>query len=134
MTTYLHAHLIQWKRGRVLRGERTETFARPISLRLQGRQFPDANLPGVPPDQTKAIFEAAIRTLVQLHSVDTDKLDLDGIGDKENFFHQKVRIQQTNQSHNSKYPPVHHVIGRASCGYNHIMNAGVTFPRANKAF
>jgi len=57
---------------------------------IKGRQFPDANLPGVPPDQTKAIFEAAIRTLVQLHSVDTDKLDLDGIGDKENFFHQKL--------------------------------------------
>jgi len=61
---------------------------------LQARQFPDANLPGVPPEQTKAIFEAAIRTLVQLQSVDTDKLDLDGIGDKENFFHQKVSTQQ----------------------------------------
>ena len=132
----MYAHLIQWKRGRVLRGERTqtETLARPISLPLQGRQFPDANLPGVPPDQTKAIFEAAIRTLVQLHSVDTDKLDLDGIGDKENFFHQKVRIQQTNQSHNSKYPPVHHVIRIASCGYNHIMNAVVTFREQTKLF
>ena len=60
---------------------------------MQGRQFPDANLPGVPLDQRKAIFEAAIRTLAQLQSVDTDKLDLDGIGDKENFFHQRVGIQ-----------------------------------------
>jgi len=52
-------------------------------------------LPGVPPEQTKAIFEASISTLVQLQSVDTDTLDLDGIGDKENFFHQKVRTQHT---------------------------------------
>ena len=71
-----------------------------ILLCLQSRQFPDANLPGVPPDQTKAIFEAAIRTLVQLQSVDTDKLDLDGIGDKENFFHQRVSTQNTTKSYN----------------------------------
>ena len=44
-------------------------------------------------NKRKEIFEAAIRTLVQLQSVDTDKLDLDGIGDKENFFHQRVSIQ-----------------------------------------
>ena len=61
----------------------------------QGRQFPDANLPGVPPEQTKAIFEASIRTLVQLQSVETDKVDLDGIGDKENFFHLKVSTHHT---------------------------------------
>ena len=69
-------------------------------LCLQGRQFPDANLPGVPPDQTKAIFEVAIRTLVQLQSVDLDKLDLDGIGDKENFFHRKVSTQHATESYN----------------------------------
>ena len=57
---------------------------------LQNRQFPDANLPGVPPDQTKAFFEAGIRTLAQLQSVDTDKLNLDGIGDKENILQQRV--------------------------------------------
>ena len=60
---------------------------------FQARQFPDANLPGVPPDQRKAIFEAAIRILVQLQSVDTDKLQLDCIGDKENFFQQRVGIK-----------------------------------------
>lgn len=59
-------------------------------LCLQARQFPDANLPGVSPDQRKAIFEVAIKTLVQLQSVDTEKLQLDGIGDKENFLEQRV--------------------------------------------
>ena len=56
----------------------------------QCRQFPDANLPGVPPDQSKAMFEAAIRTLVQLQSVDTDTLHLEGIGDKEHVLQQRV--------------------------------------------
>ena len=98
----LHTNLIWRKRGRVLQGEKTAAGSfglwpsvwQTTLLCLQARQFPDANLPGVPPEQTKAIFEAAIRTLVQLQSVDTDKLDLDGIGDKENFFHQKVSTQQ----------------------------------------
>ena len=58
---------------------------------FQGRQFPDANLPGVPPDQTKAIFEDAIRTLVQLQSVDTDRIQLAGIGDKENCIQERVK-------------------------------------------
>lgn len=56
----------------------------------QGRQFPDANLPGVPADQTKAIFEAAIRALAQLQSLDTDQLNLEGIGDKEDVLKQRV--------------------------------------------
>jgi len=59
-------------------------------LCLQGRQFPDANLPGLPPEERKAIFEAAIKTLVQLQSIDTDKLNLDCIDDKENFFQQRL--------------------------------------------
>lgn len=59
-------------------------------LCLQGRQFPDANLPGLPPEERKAIFEAAMKTLAQLQSIDTDKLNLDCIGDKENFFQQRV--------------------------------------------
>ena len=95
---------LTWKTsGRVLGQEDCSRFVWSVTapvwqttlLCWQGRQFPDANLPGVPPEQTKAIFEASIRTLVQLQSVDTDKLDLDGIGDKENFFHQKVSTQHT---------------------------------------
>ena len=38
------------------------------------------------------MFEAAIRTLAQLQKVDTDKLQLDSIGDKENFFQERVGI------------------------------------------
>ena len=38
------------------------------------------------------MFEAAIRTLVQLQAVDTDKLQLASIGDKEDFFQQRVCI------------------------------------------
>ena len=60
----------------------------------QGRQFPDANLPGVPADQTRAIFEAAIRTLVQLQTVNTDGLHLEGLGDKENYFQARVHNQK----------------------------------------
>ena len=59
-------------------------------LIFQGRQFPDANLPGVSFDQTKAIFEAAIKTLVHLQSLNTDHLNIDGIGDKENYFQRRV--------------------------------------------
>ncbi|XP_073247761.1 acyl-CoA dehydrogenase family member 11-like [Porites lutea] len=57
---------------------------------IKGRQFPDANLPGVPADQTRAIFEAAIRTLVQLQTVNTDGLHLEGLGDKENYFQARL--------------------------------------------
>ena len=57
---------------------------------LQGRQFPDANLPDAAPGERKAIFEVAMKTLAQLQSIDTDKLNLDCIGDKENFFQQRV--------------------------------------------
>ncbi|XP_058962124.2 acyl-CoA dehydrogenase family member 11 isoform X2 [Pocillopora verrucosa] len=57
---------------------------------IKGRQFPDANLPGVPADQTKAIFEAAIRALAQLQSLDTDQLNLEGIGDKEDVLKQRM--------------------------------------------
>ena len=53
---------------------------------FQGRQFPDANLPGIPSDETKAIFESAIRTLVELHSLDTDRLHVDDIGDKGKLY------------------------------------------------
>ena len=59
-------------------------------LCLQGRQFPDANLPGLAPEERKAIFEVAMKTLAQLQSIDTDKLNLDCLGDKENFFQQRV--------------------------------------------
>ena len=58
---------------------------------FQGRQFPDANLPGVPSEETKAIFESAIRTLAQLHTLDTDPLHVDDIGDKGNFIKHRVR-------------------------------------------
>ncbi|CAH3043292.1 unnamed protein product [Pocillopora meandrina] len=57
---------------------------------IKGRQFPDANLPGVPADQPKAIFEAAIRALAQLQSLDTDQLTLEGIGDKEDVLKQRM--------------------------------------------
>ena len=59
-------------------------------LCLQGRQFPDANLPDLPPEERKAMFEVAMKTLAQLQSIDTDKLNLDCLGDKENFFQQRV--------------------------------------------
>ncbi|XP_020627779.1 acyl-CoA dehydrogenase family member 11-like isoform X2 [Orbicella faveolata] len=79
---------------------------------IKGRQFPDANLPGVPPDQRKVIFEAAIRTLAQLQSVDTDKLDLDGIGDKENFFHQRLDMlyEGYKQSEIKEIPKAHQLM------------------------
>ena len=57
---------------------------------MQGRQFPDANLPAAAPEERKAIFEIAMKTLAQLQAIDTDKLNLDCIGDKENFFQQRV--------------------------------------------
>ena len=59
-------------------------------LCLQGRQFPDANLPDLAPEERKAIFEVAIETLAQLQSLDTDKLQLDCIGNKDNLFQQRV--------------------------------------------
>lgn len=57
---------------------------------MQGRQFPDANLPAAAPEERKAIFEIAIKTLARFQTIDTDKLNLDCIGDKENFFQQRV--------------------------------------------
>ena len=69
----------------------------------QGRQFPDANLPCVPADQTKAIFEAAIRALAQLQSLDTDQLTLEGIGDKEDVLKQRVgkTLKKSSPSRNA---------------------------------
>jgi len=74
---------------------------------LQGRQFPDANLPGLASEERKAIFEIAMKTLAQLQSIDTDKLNLDSLGDKENFFQQRVGtiIIHTTEAFNPKHSP-----------------------------
>ena len=72
---------------------------------FQGRQFPDANLPGIAPEERKAIFEVSMKTLAQLQSLETDKLQLDCIGNKENFFHQRVgALIHTTEIPNAKHP------------------------------
>ena len=58
---------------------------------MQGRQFPDANLPGVSADETKAIFHAAIKTLVQLQKENLEGLHLEGAGDGDNYLKYRVR-------------------------------------------
>ncbi|XP_022799065.1 acyl-CoA dehydrogenase family member 11-like [Stylophora pistillata] len=79
---------------------------------IKGRQFPDANLPGVPADQTKAIFEAAIRTLALLQSLDTDKLNLEGIGDKEDVLKQRMDMlfEAYKQTERKSIPKAHQLM------------------------
>ncbi|XP_078352098.1 acyl-CoA dehydrogenase family member 11-like [Oculina patagonica] len=79
---------------------------------IKARQFPDHNLPDVSPDQRKAIYEVAIRTLVQLQSVEIDKLQLDGIGDKENYFKQRIDLlyEGYKRTEMKEIPKVHRLV------------------------
>jgi len=79
---------------------------------IKSRQFPDANLPGMAPEERKAIFEAVMKTLAQLQSLETDKLQLDCIGNKDNFFHQRLDVlyEGYKRTEMKPIPKVHQLI------------------------
>jgi len=59
--------------------------------RLEGRVFDDNSLPGMQPDQRRAIYGAMAQTLAQLHAVDVQALGLSDYGKPGQFFERQLR-------------------------------------------
>jgi len=58
---------------------------------LEGRVFEDAALPGVAPDERRAIYLAMAETLAQLHRIDPDAVGLGDFGRHGGYFTRQVR-------------------------------------------
>jgi len=58
---------------------------------VHGRTFWNGNLPGLPPEQRKAIYASLVETLAQLHMLDPAELGLDDFGAPGNYFERQVR-------------------------------------------
>ena len=58
---------------------------------VEGRTFWDGKLPDETPEARRAIYEAMIRTLAHLHSLDPDQLGLGDYGPPGNYFERQVR-------------------------------------------
>ena len=57
---------------------------------VPGRILRDATLPGVPPAERAAIFEAMLDVLARLHAVDPRAIGLEGFGKPGNYFARQV--------------------------------------------
>lgn len=58
--------------------------------RLQGRVFPEYSLPGVSPDDRRAMYESMARTLADLHQVDWQAIGLSDYGREGNYFSRQL--------------------------------------------
>ena len=58
---------------------------------VEGRTFWDGKLPGETPETRRAVYEAMIGTLTELHSLDPQRLGLGDYGPPGNYFERQVR-------------------------------------------
>lgn len=58
---------------------------------LDGRVFSDAALPGVPPEERRALYLAMAETLAKLHAVNPDDIGLSDFGRPGGYFERQVR-------------------------------------------
>jgi aminoglycoside phosphotransferase (APT) family kinase protein len=61
-----------------------------IMSMVEGRVFWNATLPGSTPQQRRAIYEAEIRTLADLHQFDPEKIGLGDYGKPGNYFARQI--------------------------------------------
>lgn len=62
---------------------------------LDGRIFEDPVIPNVLPDQRRAIWADAVRTLAKLHRVDPRSVGLEGFGKNTGFYSRQVATWRT---------------------------------------
>ena len=62
---------------------------------LDGRIFEDPIIPNVLPDQRRAIWADAVRTLAKLHRVDPRSVGLEGFGKSTGFYSRQVATWRT---------------------------------------
>ncbi|WP_299819930.1 phosphotransferase family protein [uncultured Jannaschia sp.] len=91
----------------ILFHENPETIGTPFYLmeRLDGRVFNDCSLPGVPPVERKAMYEAMAEVMARLHAVDPDAAGLADYGKPGNYFERQVR-RWTKQLRASQSDPI----------------------------
>jgi aminoglycoside phosphotransferase (APT) family kinase protein len=58
--------------------------------KVEGRVLWDLKLPGMTPDQRRAIYDAQVDTLARLHSFEPDQIGLSGYGKPGNYFARQV--------------------------------------------
>ncbi len=61
-----------------------------VMERLPGRVFDDAALPGLPPDERRAIYLSMAETLASLHAVDPAAIGLADYGRPGNYFERQI--------------------------------------------
>ena len=57
---------------------------------LEGRIFRDTKLPGMTPDERKAVYESFIDVMARLHSVDAASVGLGDLGRPGNYFERQI--------------------------------------------
>lgn len=62
---------------------------------LDGRIIEDPAMPGLGPEERRALWHAAVRTLALLHSVDPDSVGLGNFGRRSGFYSRQVRTWST---------------------------------------
>ncbi|KAL2860841.1 phosphotransferase family protein [Aspergillus lucknowensis] len=58
---------------------------------LDGRGFTDPGMPGVSPTERRKMWRSAVQTLVNLHTLDYNALDLSTLGEKSGFYTRQIK-------------------------------------------
>ena len=84
-----------------------EPFGTPFYLmeRLDGRVFEDASLPGLSPDERRAIYLGMAQALARLHAVKPDEVGLADYGRPGNYFERQI-ARWTKQLRESPSQPI----------------------------
>ncbi|MEP9354926.1 phosphotransferase family protein [Xanthobacter sp. KR7-65] len=61
-----------------------------VMEKVEGRVFHDCTLPGVPPQERRAMYDAMARTLAALHNVDVEAAGLSDFGRPGNYFTRQI--------------------------------------------
>lgn len=83
-----------------------------LMARVEGRVFHEARLPGVAPQDRRAMFRALARTLAALHNVDPDAAGLSDYGRKGGYFARQIArwTKQWELSRQGENPDIAHLI------------------------
>jgi len=76
-----------------------------VMERLQGRVFSDCTLPGMAPQERRAIYLEMARVLARLHAVAPDAVGLGDFGKPGNYFERQI-TRWTRQYRDSAGPPI----------------------------
>ena len=99
----------------VLYHESADVIGTPFYLmeRVEGRVFMDNSLPGMAPDERRAIYFAMADTLAALHAVDWREAGLAGFGREGGYFQRQLKrwTQQWELSRTRQNPAIDELLG-----------------------